>query len=287
MLFVIIWMRGFFMYKRILTIQDISCLGQCSITVALPILSAAGHETCIIPSAVLSTHTAVFKGYTFHDLTEELPLISDHWKSEGVLFDAIYTGYLGTVKQIEYVKNIMDFHCKKDGLIIVDPVMGDYGKLYPAFDENFVVAMKKLAFSSDYLIPNITEACLLTDMKYRESYDEKFIEEIIEKLVVSGAKNVIITGVTFNKQFTGAYVYENGKKAYYKHKRIDKNCHGTGDIFASAFTGAIESGKTAFEAAKIAADYTVLCIENTMDDEEHWYGVKFEPVLCEYIKMLR
>ena len=274
-------------YKKILTIQDISCVGQCSLTVALPILSACGVETCILPSAVLSTHTGGFKGYTFRDLTDDIPKIRQHWEKEGIRFEAIYTGYLGSAKQIAYVEDIMTSLGTDHCVSIVDPAMADNGKLYPGFDAEFVEHMKSLAFRADYILPNITEACLLTGTDYSSEYDERFIDLLLQKLVDSGAKNVVLTGVGYSPERTGVVVYENGRKQYYEHKKIAKGCNGTGDVFASAFTGALVTGKEAMEAATIAADYTVLCIENTQNDPAHWYGVKFEPVLPELMKMIR
>ncbi len=266
-------------YNRILTIQDISCFGQCSLTVALPILSACGTETCIIPSAVLSTHTAGFSGYTFTDLTEDIPQISSHWKKEGICFDTVYTGYLGSAQQIAYVKEIFSSLLKKSGKTVVDPAMADNGKLYPAFDMAFVEEMKSLAFCADVILPNITEACLLTDTPYRETYVEEYIDGLLAKMASLGAKTVILTGVGYSPDKTGVVVYEKGVKQYYEHRRIERGCHGTGDVYASAFVGAYTKGMSAFEAAKLAADFTVSCIEATVNDKNHWYGVKFELVL--------
>ena len=274
-------------YKKILTIQDISCVGQCSLTVALPILSACGLETCILPSAVLSTHTAGFSGYTFRDLTEDMPAIKNHWVKENIQFAAVYTGYLGSTKQIDYVADIYNDTAKESGgLLIVDPAMADNGKLYPGFDAEFVEAMKGLCGKADYIIPNLTEACFLTGMEYKTSYDRAYIDEILEKLTSLGCKNVIFTGVSFKEGKTGIVVYENGQYSYYEHDFLPNSCHGTGDIYASAFVGALVRGKSAYEAAKIAADYTVECIKATAEEENHWYGAKFEPVLGKLIEML-
>lgn len=273
-------------YKRILTIQDISCVGQCSLTVSLPIISACGIETSVLPSAVLSTHTAGFTGFTFRDLTDDMPDICAHWKKEGITFDGIYTGYLGSAKQIEYVKNIIADTASDDCLVVVDPAMADNGKLYPAFDNAFVNEMKKLCADADYLLPNITEACFLTDMEYRTEYDTDYINTLIEKLCALGTKNVILTGVSYKEGHTGVVVFENGKSEYYEHKQIAGGIHGTGDIYASAFVGAKLRGKTAFEAAKIAADYVVECILESKNDPDHTYGARFEPVLGKLIQML-
>lgn len=273
-------------YKRILTIQDISCVGQCSLTVALPILSACGIETAILPSTVLSNHTGGFSGWTFADLTEEMPKICRQWEKENISFEAVYTGYLGSAKQIDYVLEIVKSRLDEGGRFICDPVIGDNGKLYAGFDDDFIKAMKKLTLSADIILPNITEACALTNTGYREEYDEGFIEGLLEKLAENSAKTILITGVSYNSGSTGVAIYENGKYSYYKHKKIPQLCHGTGDIFSSAFTGAITNGLSAADAAKIAADFTLSCIENTIDDKDHWYGVKFEPVLGELIKAI-
>ena len=273
-------------YKRILTIQDISCVGQCSLTVALPIISACGIETSVLPSAVLSTHTMGFTGFTCRDLTDDMPDICAHWKKEGITFDGIYTGYLGSAKQIEYVKNIIANTAAKGCLTVIDPAMADNGKLYPAFDEAYVNEMKKLCADADYLLPNITEACFLTDTEYRTEYDTEYINELVEKLCVLGAKNIILTGVSYKEGATGVLVFENGVSNYYEHKQIAGGIHGTGDIYASAFVGAKLRGKTAFEAAKIAADYVVECILESKNDPNHTYGARFEPVLGKLIQML-
>lgn len=274
-------------YPRILTIQDISCVGQCSLTVALPVISACGVETCILPSAVLSTHTGGFKGFTFRDLTEDMPAIKDHWVSEGIKFDAIYSGYLGSKKQIDYVADIFSTVDKENTIKIVDPAMADHGKLYYGFDNEFVDAMKELCKVADFVIPNITEAAFLTDSEYRTEYDREYIESLLKKFSDMGCKNIIISGVSYDADTTGVVVYQNGEYNYYQHKKLPKSCHGTGDIFASAFVGSVVNGKTIFEAAQIAADYVVECIKETIKDDSHWYGAKFEPVLYKLIESLR
>ena len=273
-------------YKKILTIQDISCVGQCSLTVALPIISACGLETCVLPSAVLSTHTAGFSGYTFRDLTEDMPSIKEHWMKEAIQFDAIYTGYLGSTKQIDYVKDIMFATGAKGCVKIVDPAMADNGKLYPGFDTEFVEAMKELCGIADYVVPNITEACFLTGMEYKTEYDRAYIDEMLEKLAALGCKNVIFTGISYAPDKTGVVVYEDGAYSYYEHDKLSNSCHGTGDVYASAFVGAFMRGKSAYEAVRIAADYTVECIKETATLDNHWYGAAFEPVLGKLIAML-
>lgn len=273
-------------YKRILTVQDISCVGQCSLSVALPIISACSVECAILPSAVLSTHTYGFKGYTFRDLTDDMPGIKEHFVKEGIKFDAIYTGYLGSVKQIDYVADFFVQTSAEDCVKIVDPAMADNGNLYPGFDMEFVKAMRTLCGKADYILPNLTEACFLTDTEYKTQYDRAYIEGIIEKLIDLGAKNVIFTGVSYREGMTGIVVFENGKYSYYEHEFLPGSCHGTGDIYASAFTGSLMRGKTAFESAQIAANYTMECIRATADEKNHWYGAKFEPVLGKLISMV-
>lgn len=273
-------------YKRILTIQDISCVGQCSLTVALPILSACGLETAVLPSAVLSTHTAGFTGFTVRDLTQDMPAIRQHWMKEGLAFSAIYTGYLGSTLQIGYVLDIFR-DCADTGCVkIVDPAMADNGKLYPAFDEEYVQAMKTLCAQADFVVPNITEACFLTGMDYRTEYDRAYIDALVDGLVALGSRNVILTGVSYESGKTGVVVYENGQYAYYEHEKLPNSCHGTGDIYCSAFVGALMRGNTPYRAAQVAADYTVECIRYTAKLDNHWYGAAFEPVLGQLIEML-
>lgn len=270
-------------YKRALTIQDISCVGQCSLTVALPIISACGVETCVLPSAVLSTHTGGFTGYTFRDLTEDMPSIKDHWVKENLKFDAVYTGYLGSTKQIDYVADIMASVGNEACVKVVDPAMADNGKLYYGFDMEFVESMKGLCAKADYVMPNITEACFLTGVEYKEEYDRAYVDLLLEKLTVLGCKNIIFTGISYEKGKTGVVVLENGEYSYYEHEKLANSCHGTGDIYASAFVGSLMRGKNTYEAAKIAADYVVECMKATALEENHWYGAKFEPVLGKLI----
>lgn len=274
-------------YKRILTIQDISCVGQCSLTVALPILSACGMETAILPSAVLSTHTGGFSGFTFRDLTDDMPDIQAHWQKEGIKFDCIYTGYLGSIKQVGYVKNILNTMGTDVCVKVVDPAFADGGKLYSIFDDAYVEAMKTLLPAADIVVPNITEACFLTDSEYTENYDEAYVETLCKKLCEMGAKTAVLTGISYKAETTGVVVYENGVMNYYEHEKKERSCHGTGDVYASAFTGALMNDKSVFDAAKIAADYTLTCMEKTQDDPEHWYGVKFEAAIPELIEMLK
>ncbi len=274
--------------KRIVTVQDISCVGKCSLTVALPIISAMGVETAIIPTAVLSTHT-MFKNFTFKDLTDEIKPIAKHWKDENIGFDAIYTGYLGSFEQIDIVSDLFDQFKTDSNLLIVDPVMADNGKLYPAFDEAFAKKMATLCAKADIIVPNITEASFMTDMEYKEAYDEAYIKEMLLKLADLGAKVSILTGVGFTEGMTGVMGYDSTSKEffYYSNKKLPASYHGTGDVFASTLTGAMMNGKSLEEAIKIAADFTSYCIRITMEDSEGcWYGVNFEKAIPELIKMI-
>ncbi len=273
--------------KRILTVQDISCVGQCSLTVALPILSACGFETAILPTALLSNHTAVeFNGFTFLDLTSEMEKIVKQWQKENIHFSSIYIGYLGNKKEVDIVKDIYDSILEPNGIKIVDPAMADNGKLYTGFDEEYVNKMKQLVFNSDIILPNISEACLLTDTPYKEQYDEEYIKDLVNKLHYNGAKTVILTGVGYAKEYSGVVVSDNDNFKYYQHAKINKQYHGTGDIYSSVFTGMYLSGKSLYEAATIAADFVVECIKNTIDDVDHWYGVKFESIIPVLAKKL-
>ncbi|MBO5836712.1 MAG: pyridoxamine kinase [Oscillospiraceae bacterium] len=272
-------------YKKILTIQDISCVGQCSLTVALPIISACGIECAILPSAVLSTHTAGFTGFTVRDLTQDIPGIAAHWAKENISFAAVYTGYLGSTQQIDMVADIFANLCP-EGPKIVDPAMADNGKLYPAFDAEYVEAMKTLCGKADFVVPNITESCFLTGIEYKTEYDRAYIDSLLSGLTALGCKNVILTGVSYTPGKTGVVVFENGQYSYYEHEMLPNSCHGTGDIYASAFVGALMRGKNAYDAAKIAADYTVSCIRITAQQDNHWYGAAFEPVLGQLIEAL-
>jgi len=275
--------------KRIVSIQDISCVGKCSLTVALPVISAMGIETSILPTAVLSTHT-MFSGFTFRDLTGDIPAIVDHWKKEKFEFDAIYTGYLGSFEQLELVDNFfMDFK-RENNLIFVDPVMADNGKLYPGFSEEFARAMGKLCRQADVVVPNLTEAAFMLGEPCRlQDYDEEYIKNTLKKLVDLGAKCAVLTGVSFEKGKVGLMGYDSVKDEFfsYFHKRLDVSFHGTGDVFASTAVGALVRGKTLAEALQIAADFTVESIALTIADPEHEnYGVRFERAIPKLLKTL-
>lgn len=275
--------------KRIVTIQDISCVGKCSLTVALPIISAMGVETAVVPTAVLSTHTA-FKGFTFRDLTEDIIPIADHWKQEKIDFDAVYTGYLGSFEQLNIVAKFFDDFKKDGNVIFVDPVMADNGKLYPGFTQEFAFEMAKLCGKADVIVPNLTEASFMLDVPYVGSdYDENYIKDILVRLSKLGTKKVVLTGVSFEKDKLGVMAYDTEKDEFFSYfnENLPVSFHGTGDVFASACVGALVNGLSIEDSLKVAVDYTVECIRKTMADEDHrWYGVNFEEAIPYLIKRL-
>ena len=275
--------------KRILTIQDISCFGKCSLTVALPLLSVMGIETAILPTAVLSTHT-LFKGFTCRDLSDQLVPITDHWKQEGITFDAIYTGYLGTEEEIDTVIRIIEEFRNENTLVIVDPAMGDNGKLYPAFNEHYAKKNADLCAVADIIDPNITEASFMTGLPYREEYSEDYVREMLLALAKIGTKTPILTGVSLSEGKTGAMGCDTETKTFfsYQNDRVPAAYHGTGDIFSSVLAGAFVLGLDRAEALKIAADYTALTIAETLKNPGNpWYGVDFEATVPSLVDALR
>lgn len=271
-------------YKRILTIQDISCVGQCSMTVALPILSACGHETCILPTALLSTHTGGFGKPAVVHMDESLPDMVRHWKENDITFDAVLVGYLGSAAAVKVAETVMDTMLSPGGISIVDPAMADHGRLYSGFDEQYARTMGDLCRRADIIVPNITEAAMLSGIPYRDSIDDSYVSRLME-----GLENrcVLLTGVGYGEGETGILIRDGAQQHHYRHRRIGKSYHGTGDMFAAAFTGALMCGKSRLDAAKIAAEFVCLCIENTEKNPAHWYGVKFETALPELIRMLQ
>lgn len=274
--------------KRIVTIQDISCVGKCSLTVALPIISAMGIEAAILPTAVLSTHT-MFSEFTCKDLTDQIEPIAAHWKKENLVFDAVYTGYLGSFEQIDLMKKFFVDFKTDSNILFVDPAMADNGKLYPAFDEAFAKHMATLCAKADIIVPNITEAAFMTGTEYKETYDETYVKDLLRKLCESGAKISILTGVGFEEGKTGVMGYDSttGEFHYYCHDKLPVSYHGTGDIFSSTCIGAIANGLDWKSSVKIAADYTAECIRLTLEDPaKPWYGVNFEQALPSLIHAL-
>lgn len=276
--------------KRILTVQDISCIGKCSLTVALPVISAMGIECAVLPTAVLSTHTA-FKGFTFHDLTGEMGPIADHWETQGLGFDALYTGYLGSFEQIHFVEELIGRYRKYGTAVIVDPAMGDFGKLYPGFDTAFAHAMGNLCGKADVILPNITETAYMLDRPCPTgTVSEDEIKEMLIGLAALGCPLPAMTGVMLHKDSIGVMAYHKDTDTFfhYENERMPVQFHGTGDIFASAVTGGITLGMGIDEVLTLAVDYVLECIRMTMKDKDRrWYGVNFEeaiPMLTERVQ---
>ena len=287
--------------KRVLTIQDISCLGKCSITVTLPLISAMGSECVILPTAILSTHT-MFTHYSIRDLSDQLETIADHWLREKVHFDAIHTGYLGTQEEIGLVKGLIAKLRSEDTLVLVDPAMGDNGRLYARFDGAYARENASLCAVGDVIVPNITEACFMTDVPYREQYDADYIRELLQRLADLREKEnsredgkgkkgqkIVVTGVALSPGKTGVMGLDTASGEYfsYQNVRIPVAYHGTGDIYSSVVTGALMRGLSWQDAVKLAADYVRRTVEVTLEDpQEPWYGVNFEETIPELVKML-
>lgn len=267
--------------KRLVTVQDISCLGKCSLGAAMPIISAFGIETVVLPTAVLSTHTGGFEGYTFKDMTDQMPKITAHWRSVGIEFDAMYSGYFGNDKQLEIVSNFFDEFRTNSTLVFIDPVLGDEGRLYTGFDGAFVDKMRDFCRHADVITPNITEAAFLTGMPYRDACDEKYAVKMAQSLSDTGAKLIVITGVSEGGK-SGAVCLdaESGKTFSYYRSKIEGVYYGTGDIFASALCGALTSGAAFERSLRLAVDFVHAGIVNTQDErEKFFYGIKFEQSL--------
>lgn len=260
--------------KRVIAINDISSFGKCSLTVAISVLGAAGIETCAIPTAVLSAHTG-FKGYTFFDLTENIIPTADHWKSMGLSFDGIYSGYLGSKEQIKCVEKVMDMF--DFGIKLIDPVMGDDGVLYDGFEPDFCVEMKKLIKKADIIVPNVTEACLLTDTEYKEEHSKQYIENLILRLKELCDASIIITGINSKEDKISTAVCDKNNITYIENHRQRAVYSGTGDVFASVFMASVMKGNSLIESATIASDFVGECIELTkaLSSSRH-YGINFE-----------
>ena len=267
--------------KRIATMQDISCVGKCSLTVALPIISSMGIECAVIPTAVLSTHT-MFKEFTFHDLTNEIQPIMNHWKKEKFDFDALYTGYLGSFEQLDLAKELFKTF-GQDTLKLVDPCMADNGKLYPEFAR----AMKDVCACADIICPNLTEASFILDIPYTTDYDEEYVKDVLKQLTDLGCKKAVLTGISLEEGMLGAYSYDKENDEYYYYQNVEepKHFHGTGDIWASTLCASLTKGKTFEDSIKIACDYVKECIRVTLlEDNYNEYGVNFEEAIPYLLK---
>ena len=272
--------------KRILTVQDLSCLGKCSLTVALPILSAMGVETSVLPTAVLSTHTA-FSGPVVHDLSESHGAIVDHWQKIGAEFDGVYTGYMGSGQQVDTA--LMLAQRFAPGMLFVDPAMADHGKCYSGIDSRCIDKMKTLCAMADVIVPNLTEACLLTDTPYPQSYDAEAIKALLQKLTDRGCKVAMITGVCLEEGTVGVMGLDRttGEYVFYSRQQLPESYHGTGDAFSAVCAGALLQGKTLQEAATLAAEFTAQCICATKEEKrDKRFGICFEKAIPWLIRKL-
>ena len=276
--------------KRVAAIHDISGIGKCSLTAAIPVISASGIETAAMPTAVLSTHTGNIKGYTYRDLTNDLSPIALHWKSLGITFDGIYSGFLGSIEQVDIVCDFIDMFKGENTVVIVDPAMADGGKMYTTFDESFAKEMTLLCQKADIIVPNITEAAFLLDEEYVEPpYTKEYIEGLIKRLSFLGASMIVLTGVAFNDEELGCAVYcrDTDEIFYSFSEKYPGIYYGTGDLFASALTGAFLKGKSIYESAEIALRFTCNSIKRTYEAKtDTRLGVNFEQGIADYIKSL-
>lgn len=267
-------------------INDMSCLGRCSLTAAMPIISACGIESVPLPTGIFSAHTE-FEGFVKEDLTDDIGKISNHWKSLGERFDCIYSGYLASCKQAESVKRfLLDFK-KSDTLYIADPVMGDNGVFYKGIDDSFISEMRFLCSLADIIVPNVTEACMLTGMEITENYDMSFIKELLISLRNLTAARIVVTGVDFDDGQIGCAVYDSlmGRANMFFTPKSEGRFPGTGDVFASALTAAVMNGKNFFDAVQIAMGFTCKCVETTLEtDTDRKYGLCFESEIKNLIK---
>lgn len=274
--------------KRIAAIHDISGIGKCSLTAALPVISAAGIEAAALPTAVLSTHTGDIKGFTYRDLTSDIQPIAEHWKNLGIEFDGIYSGFLGSTEQVELVSDFIDTFASNETTVLIDPAMADGGKMYKTFRDGFCDEMKKLCRKADIIVPNITEGAFLTGTDYLEPpYNEEYITSLLNSLSELGVPMIVLTGVSFNNNETGCAVYYSGKTEFFFTPCYPGLYYGTGDIFASALFGAYLRGKDIFKSASIALDFTCDAIKRTYDaGTDTRFGVNFEKGLGDYIRHL-
>lgn len=273
------------MQKRVLAVHDISCVGKCSCTVALPVISAAKIECSLLPTALLSTHTGGFTGYTFLDLTKEMEKIFSHFLTLELNIDAIYSGYLGSQKQINLLLKKIKIYKEKGSIYICDPVMGDNGKLYPAFDLEYVNKMRKLIKKADVVIPNLTEASFLLEKEFKNNFSKEEVNNILAELSLLGPKTVIITGLSFEENKLGAMAYDSVNETYYEFytEKIPGYYHGTGDLFSSAVVGCLLNDISLEKTLQISTIFTYKSIKQTFKDKlDLKYGVEFENFLKEY-----
>lgn len=265
---------------RIAAIHDLSCFGRCSLTIALPVLSAMGCQCCPLPTALLSAHTG-FPGNTFLDLTAEMGRIAEHWAAMDLQFDAIYSGFLGSADQVDTVARFFDTFKKSDTAVIVDPVMGDHGTAYRTCTPELCRGMRVLAENSDVITPNLTEAALLLDRPYEE-IQRTDAYEVVRRLSVGGRRSVVLTGYSSESGQTGALCFDrdSGESKAVQTPREPQDFSGTGDLFASVLAGGVARGVPLFQAAQAAADFVRDCIARTLAEGlTEQDGVDFEPLL--------
>lgn len=267
--------------KRIASIQDFSCIGSCSQTIALPVLSAMGVECAALPTALLSAHTA-FDGFVSLDLTPQLPAIMAHWRAMHLRFDAVYTGYLASAEQVGLVGALLDGMDERPALTLIDPVMGDNGALYAGFSDSFPQAMRALCGRADVLTPNVTEACLLTGTAYSPVQDAAQTRRLLERLLELGCRAAVLTGLRVDGDMAVAALQRNGTGTLVRTSYIPEVFHGTGDLFASTCAGALVQGAPLERAVRLAADYVALTLRRTVQaPDRRWYGVNFQETLPE------
>ena len=272
--------------KRIVSIQDFSCVGKCSLTAAIPVISAAGVEACAIPTALLSNHTGFSTFYSL-DLTAQLEPIGGQLNRLGITFDAIYTGYIASVPQMKMIERFIEDFRTENTLIFVDPVMGDNGKIYPALSSDYPENMRMLCGCADIITPNITEACLLTDREYCAAPTEAQLDEMLSKLLALGAAAVVITGVCRGDKIGIVGELNSGERFERFSERTEINVSGTGDVFASALLGAVMRGASVSQAAMIAEEFTSKAVKITAESpDRRFYGIHFEQALGLYIRLL-
>lgn len=276
--------------KRVAAIHDISGIGKCSLTAAIPVISSAGIETAVMPTAVLSTHTGDIKGFTYRDLTNDLVPFYEHWKSLGIEFDGIYSGFLGSTEQVDIVCSFIDEFRKDNTVVIVDPAMADGGRMYTTFDDKFAKEMILLCKKADIIVPNLTEAAFLLGEKYHEPpYSKDYIDGIMKRLLTIGPSMVVLTGVSFHDNEIGCAVCcKNDSEVFYRFsEKYPGTYYGTGDLFASALTGAYLKDKSIYESAEIALEFTCASIKRTYEAKtDTRFGVNFEQGIADYINKL-
>ncbi len=269
--------------KRILTIQDLSCVGKCSLTVILPVISAMGVECSVLPTAVLSTHTAFPKPHVT-DLSREIPRIADHWRSLDIKFSGIMTGYLADPAQAALAGSVIDAFGGSECLLLCDPAMADHGKLYSGLDVEMIHAMHTLCQRADLCLPNITEGALLAGMPYRKTADAGYCREITQTLHQKGIGSILLTGLEQRPGQTGFFWSDGTETFAYSTEKLPRSCHGTGDLFAAVVMGGRMQGLDEPKAGALAAEFVKRCIAGTGADSR--LGVAFEPELKWLIKQL-